>query len=233
VLLRHDVRVLKQGALGLAAAVLAVAGLSACSDDDKGPSLADSATKGAAAASASPTGLHVPDGVTLTAEGSQLTVGDTATVAYEPSAGQVGVLDVAVTRLEKTTFRKSFQGWNLDDAQRKAQPYFVRATVTNRGETDLAGLPVPLYIVDSTNALVEQTTFASSFTPCQPGTFPAPFAAGTSTDVCLVYLAPDKGQLTSVSFRPSQEVDPITWTGPLEAPQPAAPAKKGKKKRAS
>jgi hypothetical protein len=227
--LLHDVRVLKQGVLGIAAVALVTAGLTGCSDDDKGPNLADSATGGAAAvsASASPTGLPVPDGVTLTAEGSQLAVGDTATVAYEPSPGQVGVLDVAVTRLEKTSFRKSFQGWNLDDAQRTAQPYFVRATVTNRGESDLAGLPVPLYIVDATNALVEQTTFASSFTPCQPGTFPTPYPAGTSVDVCLVYLAPAKGQLTAVSFRPTQEVDPITWTGELQAPK-AAKAKKKK-----
>ena len=32
----------------------------------------------------------------------------------------------------------------------------------------------------------------------------------------MVYLAPDKGKLTAVSFRPSQEFDPIIWTGELD-----------------
>jgi hypothetical protein len=228
--LLHDVRVLRKGALGIAVAALVATGLSACSDDAKGPDLAD-ASKAVATATAGLPGLDVPDGVTLTKAGTQLALGATATVAYEPAPDQVGVLDIAVTRLEKTSFRKSFQGWNIDDAQRATQPYFVRATVTNRGESDLAGLPVPLYIVDGTNALVEQTTFASSFTPCQPGTFPASYPAGTSTDVCLVYLAPDKGELTAVSFRPSQDLDPITWTGELQAPEKVAPAKKPKKNK--
>ena len=95
--------------------------------------------------------------------------------------------------------------------------------------TDLGGRRVPLYIVDGTNTLVEATTFASAFTPCEPGTFPKKFQPGKKTKVCLVFLAPEKGDLTAVSFRPTQEFDPITWTGELEAPKPPKPPKgKGK-----
>ena len=43
--------------------------------------------------------------------------------------------------------------------------------------------------------------------------------------VCLVFLAPKKGDLTAVSFRPTQEYDPITWTGDLEKPKPPKPDK--------
>jgi hypothetical protein len=216
--------------VGIAAVVLAAAAssLAGCSDDDKGPDPGGSASPGASgSASASASGtesagssLPVPEGVELSPEGSQFQVGDTATVAYELRQGVVGVLDIRISRLEKTSFKKSFVGWDLDEGQKKSNPYFVRATVTNRGDTDLGGKKVPLYIVDGTNTLVEATTFASSFTPCEPGAFPKRFKTGRKMKVCMVFLAPKKGDLTAVSFRPTQDYDPITWTGDLEKPKP-------------
>ena len=87
---------------------------------------------------------------------------------------------------------------------------------------------VPLYIVDGTNTLVEATTFASAFPPCEPGTFPKKYPPGKTAEVCLVFLSPKKGDLTAVSFRPTQEYDPITWTGELEKPKPPKPDKPAK-----
>ena len=212
--------------------LLATAGLLAgCSDDDKGPDAGASGSpsgSGSGSASGSEStapSLPVPEGVELSPEGSKFQVGDTATVAYELRQGVVGVLDIRVSRLEKTSFKKSFVGWDLDQGQEKSNPYFVRATVTNRGDTDLGGKKVPLYIVDGTNTLVEATTFASAFTPCEPGSFPKKFKPGRKMKVCLVFLAPKKGDLTAVSFRPTQEFDPITWTGDLEKPKPPKPEK--------
>jgi hypothetical protein len=214
----------------------AAAMLAGCSNDDKGPDSVPStgSTSAAGSSAAAGTGtpsssLPVPAGVELTTQGSQLQVGDKATVAYELRQGVVGVLDIKVTSLEQTSFKKSFAGWDLDDQQKKSNPYFVRATVTNRGETDLGGKPVPLYIVDGNNTLVEATTFASSFKPCEPGTFPKKFKPGHKMQACLVFLSPKHGDLTAVSFRPTQEYDPITWTGELEKPKPPKPDKgKGK-----
>ena len=203
--------------------------LAGCSDDDKGPDVGASGSpsdSGSASGSEpASSSLPVPEGVELSAEGSQFQVGDTATVAYELRQGVVGVLDIRVSRLEKTSFKKSFVGWDLDEGQKKANPYFVRATITNRGDTDLGGKKVPLYIVDGTNTLVEATTFASAFTPCEPGSFPKRFKTGRKMKVCLVFLAPKKGDLTAVSFRPTQDYDPITWTGELEKPKPPKPPK--------
>jgi hypothetical protein len=201
--------------------------LAGCSGDDKDPDSGDSAsptTSSSAAATTEPS-LPVPEGVELTTEGSQLSVDDTATVAYEVRQGVVGVLEIKVTRLEKTSFKKSFVGWDLDPGQRKANPYFVRATITNVGETDLGGRRPPLYIVDGTNPLVESTSFASAFTPCEPGPFPKKFPTGKKAKVCLVFLSPNKGELVAVSFRPTQDFDPITWTGELEKPKPPKPDK--------
>jgi hypothetical protein len=235
----HNGRVLwqaKRVGTSLGAALLAGGLLAGCSGDDKDPE-ASEPTSTSTSASDSPSAsagpyLPVPDGVDLTSPGTQMAVGDTATVAYEVKQGVVGVLDIKVTRLEKTSFKESFEGWDLDAGQKKANPYFVRATVTNRGETELGGRRAPLYIVDGENTLVESTAFASAFTPCEPGSFPKKFKTGKKTQVCLVYLAPRKGDLVAVSFRPTQEFAPITWTGKLEAPKP--PKKdKGKKGKPS
>jgi hypothetical protein len=231
---RHNGRVLKR--VGFAAVVLAASAslVAGCSDDDKGPDVGASPSAGASGSvSASESesagsSLPVPEGVELSPEGSQFQVGDTATVAYELRQGVVGVLDIRVSRLEKTSFKKSFVGWDLDQGQEKSNPYFVRATITNRGDTDLGGKKVPLYIVDGTNTLVEATTFASAFTPCEPGAFPKKFKPGRKMKVCMVFLAPKKGDLTAVSFRPTQDYDPITWTGDLEKPKPPKPDKPGK-----
>jgi hypothetical protein len=233
---RHNGRVLLRVGSSFAAVVLlATAGLLAgCSDDDNGPGLGESASPGATdsgtttSVSASESALPVPDGVELSPQGSQLQVDETATVAYELRQGVVGVLDIKVTRLEQTSFKKSFVGWDLDPSQKKANPYFVRVTLTNRGDTDLGGKKVPLYIVDGNNTLVEATTFASAFPPCEPGVFPEKFKTGRKLKACLVFLAPKKGDLTAVSFRPTQDYDPITWTGALEKPKPPKPDQGGK-----
>lgn len=158
--------------------------------------------------------LPVPDGVELTPQGSELAVGETGTVAYELSQGKVGALEITVTSLEKASF-DLFVGWELTKDIRKTAPYFVRAKVTNVGENDLGKRPVPLYAVDGENRLIESSLFTGSFKPCDDASFPKRFKTGDTLKACMVYLAPGKGDLTAASFRPSQEFDPIVWTGEL------------------
>lgn len=167
--------------------------------------------------------LPVPAGVELTTPGSALSLGDKAVVAYRPRQGQVGVLTVAVRRIERTTFRESFAGWKLGDEFTGMTPYFVRATLTNTGDADLGGRPVPLYGVDSKRTLLEASRFRGSFRPCPSLPFPKVFAGGAAHRACLVYLAPVGTTLTSVTFRPSEEFVPITWTGPVTVPGAATP----------
>ncbi|NYD41400.1 hypothetical protein [Nocardioides panaciterrulae] len=187
---------------------------------DPGP--ASGPASGQASVAASPY-LPVPDGVELTAQGSELQLGDDAVVAYRPRQGTIGALDLKVTGLERTTFARSFQGWQLDKATRATSPYFVHVTVRNVGDTDLGGKPVPLYIVDGHDTLIESSTFASSFKPCPSTPFPKKFGHGDTVKTCLVFLSPRHGDLTAVSFRPSQEFNPITWTGKIaEADAPAS-----------
>ena len=161
----------------------------------------------------------MPEAVELTEPGSQLGVGDHAVVAYRPRQEQVAALDIEVTRLEKTSI-KDFAAWQLSDGQKKSTPYSVHARVENVGETDLGGRPVPLYVVNDRNVLLESTPFASSFQPCPSTPFPESFGPGKKATVCLVYLAPDHGDLVAVSFRPEETFNPITWTGEIQRYEP-------------
>ncbi|WP_049774315.1 MULTISPECIES: hypothetical protein [unclassified Nocardioides] len=210
----------------LGAAVAGALALGGCSGSDEGAQPEEQSTLTVPPASTGATPyLPVPDGVELTEPGSQLAVGDHAVVAYHPRQEQVGALDIAVTRLEKTSI-KDFSAWQLSDAQKASTPYYVRARVENVGDTDLGGRPVPLYVVNEDNVLLEPTPFASSFQACPSTPFPEKFAPGDTARVCLVYLAPDHGDLVSVSFRPEETFNPITWSGDVakyEAPQADQP----------
>lgn len=207
-----------------------VAALAGCSGDDDAPRTERTTP------SATPTPyLPVPAVVSLTEEGEQLSLGRTATVAWQPRQDLVGAIRVSVDRIERTTFELSFKEWKVAQQVRTFTPYFVHALVTNVGDTDLAGLPLPLYGHSAANALVEPSTFARRFKPCHPSTLPKPFPAGASVRACLVYLVPDGGELQGVAFRPTEEFRPIQWSGAAATltPSPAAKPKKKRKPAAS
>lgn len=210
--------------------LVSTAVLTGCSDDTEpepqaAPSPSETtATPGSASATETPY-LPVPDGIELTAQGSELGIGDEAVVAYEPRQELLGVLGITVERIDETTFEKSFAGWKLDADTLAMTPYFVQASVTNNGETDLGGRPVPLYVVDSADTLVASSRFRGTFEPCPSKPFPKVFGAGRTMSTCLVYLAPEGTSLEAVSFRPTQEFNPITWSGKITAPQQGKPDK--------
>jgi hypothetical protein len=220
------------GARRLAAVVgglfLCGTALAACggSSPDSGPSPSPSAGSSAGGAASGYPSVSPAPGVTLTRPGTALQVGETATVAWQPTQRVTGVLGLTVTGLERTSFEQSFKGWELDDATKSNAPYFVTATVRNDGTTDLGGRPVPLYGLAASGALVEASSFATDFKPCRPSVLPTPFPAGATAQVCLVYLIPNGGALDGVSFRPSQAFDPITWSGLVSSlPGPSAGGK--------
>lgn len=204
------------------AAALALTG---CSDDGETPEAAESSGPSASESETAEPYLAVPDEVELTPQGATLEVGESATVAYEPRQGMVGALDIEVTSLEKASF-DLFVGWELSKETRKTAPYFVRAKVANVGDTNLGGRPVPLYVVDDENRLIESSIFTGTFKPCDGASFPEKFKPGAEVKACMVYLAPGRGDLTAVSFRPTQDFNPITWTGELE---PAKGTRQGSK----
>lgn len=203
------------------AAVLSLGTLTGCSGGDDGKQESDddpsqSPTSETTTEAEKPY-LPVPAGVELTEPGSELGVGESAVIAWQPRQNLVGVLDVDVTRLEKTSFAESFEGWDVKAEQKKkVKPYFVRATVTNRGETNLSARLAPLYAEDSADTLVEPTKFTDEFKPCPGGALPKGFSRGDTAKLCLVYLIAPGQKLTGVTFRPTADFDAITWTGKVE-----------------
>jgi hypothetical protein len=191
--------------------------LSGCSSSGSSTPSAGSGPAGGGSSSAgsSPSGSQsVVQGVTLTADGSSLKVGDTARVSWQPDQKKTGVIAVEVTKLQKASI-KAFRDWQLKRSVLESTPYYVHAQVENLGTSNLSGVDVPLYLLLDNNTLLESSTFRARYDTCPSRPFPAGFKHGEKTSVCLVYFAPHHGTLEAVSFRPTQDVTGITWRGPV------------------
>lgn len=174
------------------------------------------------------TTVSIPAGERLTNQGSALKFGDTATVVYEPTKGKGTVLKLTVSDARQGALG-DFKGFILDDTYKKqANYYYVDVKVENVGQGDVGGVPVPLWGVNGDNTLLPAVNFTTTFPKCASKPLPDSFGPGKSLDTCLVYLSPDKGSLDQVSYRPSQQFNPITWTGQVGSPSAApTPKKKG------
>ena len=206
---------------------LVLAGCSSATDAPGAePSVADgSAAEGSTdtapdAPTESPTAdVSVTDGAEVTAQGSDLDFGDAATVVFEPDQKRDTLLTLTVKGARKGRL-DDFEGFLLDDDYKKKANYFyVQVKVTNVGEGNVGGAPVPLWGVNGDNTLLPAVDFTKKFQPCASTPLPKKFKSGDSVDTCLVYLSPDKGSLESLSFRPDQAFDPIEWHGEVKPPK--------------
>jgi len=204
----------------VAAVALAIAG---CGGDDRGKDVAATPTVPAPS-----TTVDVPEEVDLTAPGSQLGFGDTATVAHE--AGDQGtVLELTVDSARQGSI-EDLVGFELDDPyKRRGSYYYVRVTAKNAGEERLGDVPVPLWGISGEEKLLQAVSFTSSFKKCPTENLPRSFGPGDRFKTCLVFLSPNQGSLEGVSYRPTEEFEPIEWRGEVK-PLPE-PRKKGKRQR--
>jgi hypothetical protein len=208
----------------LAVGLLAVGLLAGCSDDAKkssdDPATPTSSATGSSEATDSPTDigyLPVPAGVTLTAPGTALQLGDEATVAWQPRQDRVVALQLTVDRIDKTSFKESFEGWVVTPQMKGQTPYFVRVEATNVSDSDAGGLLVPLYALADSTSMYEPLSFQKQeFEPCPGGVLPDKLLPDKSAELCFVYLLPEGTALQSVAFDLVDE-QPITWSGPITA----------------
>lgn len=165
--------------------------------------------------SPSPTStVSVPAGVTLTNPGSKLSFGDTAAVIYQADQQHGTVLKLAAKSATKGRIGDLSQ-FVLSGSASGSTPYYVHVSVSNAGQGQIGGGAVPLYGVDANNVLLPPVTFTTPFKKCPSKQLPKKFGPGDTLSTCLVFLAPNHGTLTAVSYRPDQTFNPITWTGQI------------------
>jgi hypothetical protein len=210
-----------RGAIVLVAATLALGG---CGGAEK-PTTKPTVTL--------PTGnVNVPAGLELTKPGSELKFGEKALVAYEPNADRSTVLEMTVTGATQGAIA-DLGSYVLDDRTKASTPYYVDVAVKNVGDGDVGQTPIPLWAVDNANTLIQASSFTNSFSRCPSTPLPTTFAPNATVTTCLVYLVPDHGTLTGLSYRPLQAVAPVIWKGTVTPVTPPAPVKKNKKKKSS
>lgn len=218
-------RLTKRTAASLTALALAASlSLAACGGNDE-PSATTSGTPSPTQPSPTST-VEVPADVAITEPGTQLTFGDTATVAYQ-FKDQGTVLDLTVDSAKQGSL-DDFAGFSLDDPYTKrGNYYYVRVTVKNAGEAELSDVAVPLWGISDKDTLLQPVEFKSSFDKCPTEALPSGFAPGDEFKTCLVYLSPDHGALDGVSYRPTTDYTPIEWHGDVKM----LPTKKDSKKK--
>lgn len=204
--MNHRPRTIRLASL-FAAATLA---LTACSGSDDPAETSDDPS------SSSPTPSPTEEeNSKVTPEGTQLTFGDAATVEHE-NDGDETLLTMRVTSAEQGSL-DDLQGFDLDDPYKKrGNYYYVRVQVKNAGKKTVGGVPVPLWGISGDNTLLQAVEFKSSFAKCPTEPLPKKFKPKDTFNTCLVYLAPDKGKLQGVSYRPTEQYVPIEWRGPVK-----------------
>lgn len=184
-----------------AAAALVLTGCSSGSSgsDDKGASSA-----------AVPKGFDVPEGVTLTKGGTQLSQSEPASVIYQVGDKAASAITVTVAEVTKGSI-KDFKFFSLDDATKASTPFYVKVNVKNEGPAGLGGAALPIYAHDDSNTNLQASDIVGTFKPCQTAKLPSSFLPGATAKLCLVYLVPKGRALVSVDLQTGTAKDAITW----------------------
>lgn len=188
----------------LAAGLLLVASLSACGGSDHPAASAKPPPPSAS------TTIPVPRGISLTRPGVRLDLGESATVPYSVSDHKATIAELRVIRVRKGRTR-DLRDFVLNARIRRSTPYYVKATMTNVGRGNIAGSPVPLYGVDSTDTLLPAASLTGRFAKCPSQRTPRPFRHGATVRTCLLFLAPPHTTMTGVEFRQNDATAPIVW----------------------
>ena len=108
---------------------------------------------------------------------------------------------------------------------KSSTPYYVHVKVKNTGEHEPRRRRAPRSSsTTGPTCCSRRRGSPASFTPCPSQPLPEKFTQGKKANLCLVYLAANKTKLEAIAMRPTEQTEPITWTGKITKP---AAAKKG------
>jgi hypothetical protein len=189
-------------------AALMGAGLSACGG---------SSSRSSSSAAAAPAAPAAPAAGGVAAPGTQLGVGKTATVAYDPdysSNSTARRLAITVQSVVKGSLA-DFKGISLDASQKAGTPYYVRVKITNVGSGDVTAGDIDpsnqVQGLDNTGHPQDSVTFIGDFPACNDASAPKPMTSGKSFQTCLTFLVP--GGITAAAYIGDSDYfnKPVTW----------------------
>lgn len=146
----------------------------------------------------------------LTPEGTELALGEPATVPIEDGAGWVEVsVDSITAGTPEDLADLQLEGGETGDL------YYVTLTVTNIGSPEDLGSYVPgsyeLYAMQDDDTPASPVAEFSTFEPCE-NEDPTDLPANESFTTCQIYLAPTGVAVGSVEFLADTATDPIVWS---------------------
>jgi hypothetical protein len=203
------------GRLGVAAVFISLL-LGACGSSGASSSAGGSTTTASNAGASATTTTASKSGIT--APGTGLSVGQTATVTYTPLTssgnGKPRTLKVTVASI-RTGSSADLKGVDLSGAPKGALPQYATVTVTNLGplSIDVDGTSDALQGIDHGGNQQDPVSFIGDFPPCNQNSSTTPVAAGASFHTCLTYLV--SGGIAKVGWTGTDDytTSPVTWSG--------------------
>ena len=199
--------------ISAAALTLAGCGSTVRGEPESKPTVATTTTATPSTTSAAP--VPVGDDTGTTPTGTTLTVGQTATVAYQTKdlSKESTKLAVTVASVKKGAI-SDLRDFNLDAQTKVSQPFYVTVTFRNTGpkEMEPSGIFGLIKAVNPAGDELNRLSLIGEFKPCD-GDTPKTLAVGAAYTDCDVYLAPagqDVGTVVFGFYLDSNRTE-ITW----------------------
>lgn len=211
---------------GLAAVGALALTATACGPDDKS---AQSSSSSSATSASGPTGAATPSAPSSAATGSDaasgasgadtkagqtLKMGQAARVPFSYGTSTKGKIALTVTSIEQGN-PSDLASLNLGDQAKGKVPYYIRYSVTNEGDSDLAYATVGHmkgHLGDGTEA--QDLMIIGGFDKCKSDALPQGFTKGKVAQGCAVALAPSAStKVASAEYwgEPFTLGEGITW----------------------
>lgn len=158
-----------------------------------------------------PDGFDVPKGVQITDGGSKRKIGKPATVVYEIEQRAASAVTVTVTRVERGDLERDFEFFNLPEEVKSSTPLYVHLSVRNDGPSGLGGVALPVLLRTTKDRVFPPNDLVGDFRPCPNPALPASFLAGSTADLCLVFLLPKGHEAKSVDVQTGEPQDAIHY----------------------
>lgn len=155
----------------------------------------------------------------VTAPGTELAIGEGATVPFESGNDGSGVIEIVVDEIAEGK-PADLAPLDLGDQAKGLVPYYINLTVTGVSGSDTlqnysVNEDVEGLLPDGSEA--QALSIIGSWEPCDNESFPGDFADGTSFTTCIPYLAPEASEVAGAQYAPYEgdynPVDgaPVVW----------------------